>query len=368
MERLVRKKIRVEEIDMLKALGIILMVAAHAGAPFGKFVNLFHMAVFFMASGFFYNESSSDTVDSVCMVVKKRIRYLLIPFFVWNSIFVLLHNIFIKINIYTDNPKILEYVSGTFIQTTERYTIRQVIIQLLKGVAFSTDEQLFGTAWFFKTLFLVSIAYCLIDFIIRKVFYKYTLVTQGIVSIILLAIGYYCSLYNISFMGLARVASVYCLYFVGHILGVNKEKYIHMDWKKVLPISLIAFGFLLWLNSITEISLSRNSYENPIILLVASMLGWIVLYGVAMLLKLIPVLKGILIYLGRETLIIVILHFLSFKCIELVVVYLYKLPLFCVAAFPNLYGEEGVWWIVYTLVGVVLPIAVLSLYRKVFEK
>ena len=39
---------RVDELDILKAIAIICMVAGHAGAPFTHFIYLFHMAVFFM--------------------------------------------------------------------------------------------------------------------------------------------------------------------------------------------------------------------------------------------------------------------------------------------------------------------------------
>lgn len=34
-------------IDILKGLGIILMVAGHSGFPFTRFIYLFHMAIFF---------------------------------------------------------------------------------------------------------------------------------------------------------------------------------------------------------------------------------------------------------------------------------------------------------------------------------
>ena len=45
------KKERFEEIDLIKALGIILIVAGHAGFPYSPFINFFHVSVFFIASG-----------------------------------------------------------------------------------------------------------------------------------------------------------------------------------------------------------------------------------------------------------------------------------------------------------------------------
>ena len=62
--------------------------------------------------------------------------------------------------------------------------------------------------------------------------------------------------------------------------------------------------------------------------------------------------------------IVVILHFLSFKIIEVIVTWLYGLPIFCVAAFPNLYGERGMWWLLYTVAGVGVPVLVSIMWHR----
>lgn len=109
------QKVRVEEIDILKAFGIITMVAGHAGAPFSKFFYLFHMPVFFMASGFFFKDKTSDSFKGVIKSIISKIKTLWAPFVIWNSIYVLFHNIFLKINVYTNNPQFLVlYPGGVF--------------------------------------------------------------------------------------------------------------------------------------------------------------------------------------------------------------------------------------------------------------
>ena len=40
------EKVRDATIDILKGIGIILMVAGHCGAPFTSYIYLFHMAIF----------------------------------------------------------------------------------------------------------------------------------------------------------------------------------------------------------------------------------------------------------------------------------------------------------------------------------
>ena len=65
----VQKK-RIDEIDVIKAIGIILMVVGHAEAPMKQFLYLFHMAIFFIASGFFFKPSSSDSHKAVAKTSK----------------------------------------------------------------------------------------------------------------------------------------------------------------------------------------------------------------------------------------------------------------------------------------------------------
>lgn len=105
-------KNRIDEIDIIKSLGIICMVAGHAGAPFTHFVYLFHIAIFFIASGYFFKQDSAMNFYTIKAAMFRKMKQLWLPFVIWNSIYILFHNFFIKINVYTDNPEILNCVSG----------------------------------------------------------------------------------------------------------------------------------------------------------------------------------------------------------------------------------------------------------------
>ena len=67
---------RISEIDIIKALAIIGMVLGHAGAPFTHFIYLFHMAVFFIASGFVYKNVSTGKIKDIWRFVLKKIKQL----------------------------------------------------------------------------------------------------------------------------------------------------------------------------------------------------------------------------------------------------------------------------------------------------
>lgn len=68
---------------------------------------------------------------------------------------------------------------------------------------------------------------------------------------------------------------------------------------------------------------------------------------------------------GKHTIAIMSLHFLSFKSITYIIVKLRKEPPYMLASFPH-HPNEGSWWIAYVLVGVGFPVFVDILLKKLF--
>lgn len=90
-----------DAITIAKALGIILMVLAHARCPqwLEHFIWMFHMPLFFCVSGYCFKDKYLGDAKTFVM---KRIKALYIPFVKWSLVFLVLHNFFYSINIYND--------------------------------------------------------------------------------------------------------------------------------------------------------------------------------------------------------------------------------------------------------------------------
>ena len=75
---------RLVEIDILKGLGILAMVAGHVG--FGELFNFaihpFNMPLFFLASGFLYRCKGSFSLS-----IKKKAKTLLVPYLLFGLLF-----------------------------------------------------------------------------------------------------------------------------------------------------------------------------------------------------------------------------------------------------------------------------------------
>lgn len=56
-------------IDIIKGVVIIIIVGGHCRMLFTHFIYLFHVAIFFIASGFCFKSSNSDSVQSTLKFV-----------------------------------------------------------------------------------------------------------------------------------------------------------------------------------------------------------------------------------------------------------------------------------------------------------
>lgn len=217
------QKKRVPELDILKGITIALVVIGHTRVPGNSFIYLFHMAVFFIASGVFYSGRASQTVQTAWHFTVKKTKTLWCPFAVGITVFTLLNNVFVRIGVLTDNTEIYQYVEAPYASVHPVLSVGQMLENILKTFGFSGSAQLAGTFWFFKTLFLVSVLYCWLERMLRQLFRqpeeqtKRMLVLQATVSLLFLFCGYLLAARGIGFGGLTRTLLVYCLYFGGSL-------------------------------------------------------------------------------------------------------------------------------------------------------
>lgn len=356
-------------IDIVKALGIFCMVAGHCGFPFTHFIYLFHMAIFFIASGYCYKEYNSEKIDNLIGFIKRKFVKLWLPYVVWTAIYSLLHNFFIKINVYTDNALLLEHVSGEYVGITEYWSIADIVKNIIKSMLLHGGTQIGGALWFLATLLEISVVYGTVDFVIKnllKIELNKKIVAQWFIALILLCLGFVCFRMNYSIHGFARVLSCYILFHGGYAMrqegwcDKNRTLRIH------LVILICAFVILVICNNIGSIELSQNSYNNPMYFLVASFAGWQFIYELAFFIEKTNHFK-ILITVGQNTLAIVILHFLSFKIVSYIGVIFYQQPLCLVAAFPVLY-YGGAWWLAYCVVGIGIPVLLSLIWKRLSIK
>ena len=121
-------------------------------------------------------------------------------------------------------------------------------------------------------------------------------------------------------------------------------------------------GGLLFLNFIGKIQLNVGHVENVAFFALSSLLGWILVYIVSINSKWIA---SCVEYIGKHSVWILGLHFLSFKIVTMVYLKIVPKSNVTLAAYPVVY--ENIWlWIAYMLVGIIAPLLVGCIWHKLF--
>lgn len=360
---------RDKSIDVLKGIGIILVVVGHTYCPFVNFIYLFHMPIFFMAAGYCMSNRYTDDIHGVKSVIIKRLKSLWLPYFAFNSVFLLLNNLFIEINIYTTNDSFLNAPTGNGFGLGKIFDTKELLDRLIHALLFNRSTQLTGPSWFLEVLFFVTILYVMIDFTLKTVLKgqnKLIEYVNIVVAIVLFAIGYFLREFPLFTKYRASTILVVLILFE---MGIWVKR-IRLSAKAHLIISIACFFALLKMSYFGFVELSENSFTSPLFLIVASILGWYMIYGISKGISSCSQLSRIrsaLCFLGRNTIPIIFLHCLCFKPITFLQVKIFNLPDYMLAAFPVLYND-GVWWVLYSLCSLVLCLIIIAIWKSVKKK
>ena len=352
------------KVDIVKGIAILLMVLGHTRFAGTDFIYMFHMAVFFLASGYFIKDKHSETIAGVKATILKRIKGLWLPFVVWNTIYTLCHNFLIQSNIYTANPAVSSYLDPSLVSISTNISLKEMAVNIVKGLFMAGHTELGGAFWFLRVLFYISVAYVIIDFCLKKIFknQRKVIIAQGIISAVFLAIGYFMSIKHIEIFATDRFFSCYSLYYIGMLLSkikTEKFKIWHYAFMTVTGCVIIVI-----LSNFGSISIGNNEYVNPAFMLCASLAGWFFLFGISGMLENLKGINSVFIILGQNTLALVIFHFLCFKPVNLIVSMVNGWPLSTVAGFP-VNNINGCWWIAFTISGTILPIGIWVVWKRI---
>ncbi len=338
-----------ESISITKAIGILLMVLAHAGFPImHNFIYMFHMPLFFIMSGYCFKQKYKNEPFSF---IKKRIIGLYIPFIKWSLIFLIFHNFLFYINIYNSSYGFEGEVSHLYHFTDFITRAIRIIISL------DNKEQLLAGYWFLKNLFWGSIiSFIIIKFsknILKAECFLLLLTTLTslfpivhipileINSLTFLSTSFYVSGYIFHKMNFTIKAYHAIFFFIitiilAKLMPTNMQNYI---WWQVIPYFLCAIGGTLM---IVWISSHLSNHDN--------------------------IIKRILIWIGNHTLTILTWHFLSFKLVSLFIVYYKNVPIEQIAYFPVIPEYAPNYWLVYFIIGVAGSLAIQQFINIINKK
>lgn len=108
-----------------------------------------------------------------------------------------------------------------------------------------------------------------------------------------------------------------------------------------------------------SMSASAPDFPTALLLAVSGVAGFSLVYNLSRLLNYVPKLNKILVFIGENTLYVLLFHLLAFKLVSMLKVAVYGLPWNMIGGHPVVHTEEGSWfWLLYTIVGLSLPLGI----------
>lgn len=347
--------------DIAKGLGIILMVAAHANIPAKSFIYLFHMPLFFIISGYFFKPEYCKDLNSLLQFIKKQWKRLILPYILFCSLCIILNNFFLDTNIYTNSNEILNIEENWKFNTARDFlTIKQMLTKILNCILIAGGAPLGPACWFLRTLFWITVSYSFFYYLVSKLHlnHKFFKITNLCLCILASSFGYYLQKINFNFYCFGSIFSAIFLFYIGTLL----KQYNKFNQFKFISF-FISFSILLiaFINNI-EIELSQNKYPNLLILTILSICGYYFIMFISEKLEKNIFISNILIFITNNSIPILLWHIIAFKLVNYIQIIVYNLPEYYLAAIPVIYSRPY-WYILYTIVGLGIPILLNYLYR-----
>lgn len=312
---------------------------------------MFAMPLFFFMSGYCFKDKYLNDAKGYAI---KRVTGIYWPYLKWSLLFLLFHNVFYHLNIYSD-----EY--GFHGRTSVLYTATDFIN---KAISITTKmqghEQLLGAYWFMKLLFVGSFIFYLTVKVLCGRWWG---------SLILLAATIVLSYFNwrLPYFGIGtREFFAASILYIGYLY-----KQYQWTWHRNITINAVALflmvvGARYWFTTMHDYEYWKVlPYAISAVLLVLTLVHvceWIVK-------KKNNCVVRFLIFTGDHTMEVLTWHFLSLKLVSLLLIAIYGLPVKQISEFPVIeeYAHQG-WWILYLCVGVGIPILGTYGYHQLKDK
>lgn len=318
-------KKRIKYLDIAKGIGIILVVWAHAKGPYERYIYQFHMPLFFIISGFLHNDR-----NTVKQFIKSKTKSIYLPFVIWNLAIIVLKT--------WRNPSLIK---------------KNLILAIQVLLALNKDGQFLGATWFLGSLFIVSIAYKMLDECIEDSPWKRFFITGCFIAVAGVA-------FEIKFpLMFSRTLILGMFYALGYFVKSYQNELKTFDNKWLAIVAGVIFVAIGHYNSA---NMGANEYRYPFAFVVGALFAS---YAAIFFSRefermqqiwILGKLQDVICYLGKKSIHIVIWQFVAFRIVIAFQLYLNGESLRHILDYYPVYDASGYWWIVYSVIGLWAPV------------
>ena len=339
---------RNEYVDILKGVGIASIVLGHSCAfifknnvPMGPFVYTYHLMIFMFIIGYLFNcDYFEKDKNYKYQYIGKQIIKMLSLYFLYNLVFVLAHNSFVKLHMID----------------AEIYHTRDISKYIFAGLQFLTNEKLLAALWFIPMMLFAKIIFVILY---SKNVFNNRLANIISIGIITSIIGILLTINNGFFQYFIQISFISVSFISLGIIYKKYEEKISLfitNWSW-MPSAIIIFIILKQYNS--WIDLGNNQLINPLTFYLLSLLGIYFCLSIAKTFYNFKTSKKLFTILGENSFHIMAMHLLIIKIIDITYASIkgitdYKL----VASYP--YAFSNKLWFLYFVLGTIIPVIIIA--------
>lgn len=349
-------KLQKDVFTIAKGIAITCVVIGHTKyLPLQSFVYLFHLAVFYFVAGYFFKEKYTYHKKEY---VIKRIHSLYLPYVKYMLFFLLMHNLFLDCHLYSENPLFSwDGASEHYYQLSDFIKKTTAIILGFAGI-----ERMGGALWFLRSLFTVSISYCFISYFLHK-----NKANQYIKFFVIIAL-YFLSYIAINngikdYGGILRSNVILLIFFSGRMYSKYETKIPINNTLLTVSFAILCISAYLF----RQIEVAASDFVNPFYFIIISLIGCYFVIALSHVVNNVKLLKKIFILIGEHSFAIMALHIFAFKLVNLIQIGVYKYNLEYLASFPTISSNKASWWIIYVIIGTLIPIIWMKLLNKIIN-
>ena len=332
-------------ISIARGICIILMVAGHSGCPelLRKFIFLFHVPFFFFASGYFCRPEEtlrpSEGRIGLYGRILRRFKRLYLPFILYGLVFLLLHDLFLKIGIYNPQDDGSAYDLNAFMGVALKMFLKMDL-----------PSHLLGAMWFLRSLLIAAVSTDVALYLLRnKPRTQIFLAPLAALAVLLLRLAPE----GTPVIRQLIPAAMGAFFF---LLGMNYKK-VEDKFKPGLLILVLLFALLLVCAAFKPLSMDAPGVLDSALYMLIAPAGILLVMKLSEYLDRTAV-SNTLGYIGDNSLPVLALHFLCLKPVSLLAIKTLGLPPQALSSFPVIPDLGGGWWVLYSLAGLLIPLSV----------
>lgn len=314
------KNDRIDYLDVAKGIGIFLVVWAHAGGVFSKYIYQFHMPLFFLISGYLYHSNSSVKEFTI-----RKVKSIYIPFAFWNCM-----------------GLTFRYLIGI-----ANFSIKSYILTIL---TLSKDGTFFGATWFLGALFVISVLYRILDEILKSYSHRHLMLLFFFVSLGI------CG-YEITLPYMLSRTLILGMFYAFAVCYKDSIKKLDLSRGGKIFLAVILAGVFIVFGHYNSANMGGNSYGYFYAFIVEALAASYVTIMISSFINdHIPILSRLLKWLGKNSLYIVLWQFVMFRIVIAIQMILAGEELSNILNYYPIYSSDGFWPVVYTAVGLFLSV------------